>query len=77
LETQFMRQQGYQWYYPGYVIVGRPKFDYKLFLGRETAEFFDPEDETWKPFCASIMEPEIRTEEEDLELIHHFIRHWM
>jgi arginine-tRNA-protein transferase len=77
LETQFMRQQGYQWYYPGYVIVGRPKFDYKLFLGRETAEFFDPEDETWKPFCASIMEPEIRTEEEELELIHHFIRHWM
>ena len=77
LEVEFMREQGFRWYYPGYVIVGRPKFDYKLFLGRETAEYFDPEVECWKPFREKIMEPEIRTEDEDAELIHHFIRHWM
>ena len=77
LELQFMREQGFQWYYPGYVIVGRPKFDYKLFLGKETAEYFDPEIEQWKPFCAQIMEPEIRTADEEIELIQLFIRHWM
>jgi arginine-tRNA-protein transferase len=77
LEVQFMREQGFQWYYPGYVIVGRPKFDYKLFLGRETAEYFDPETENWKPFCNQIMEPEIRTADEEIELIQLFIKHWM
>jgi hypothetical protein len=59
------------------VIVGRPKFDYKLFLGRETAQYFDPETESWKPFCERIMDPEIRTPDEEIELIQLFIRHWM
>ncbi|MFZ9718989.1 MAG: hypothetical protein ACO3BD_06495 [Chitinophagaceae bacterium] len=61
----FMRMQGLSWYYPGYVIVGRPKFDYKLFLGAESAEYYDPEVSDWKPYHPEIMQPEQRTEEEE------------
>jgi len=38
-----MRSKGLQWYYPGYVVAGKPKMDYKLFLGREVVEYFSPE----------------------------------
>lgn len=60
----FMRTKGLKWYYPGYIIVDRPKFDYKLFLGEESAEYYDPETEAWKPYHPDIMKTEIRTEEE-------------
>lgn len=51
----FMRSQGLRWYYPGYVVAGKPKMDYKLFLGRDVAEYFSPEDQMWKPFEDKIL----------------------
>ncbi len=42
LTFDFCREQGIRWYYPGYVMAGVPKFDYKLFLGREHAQTFQP-----------------------------------
>ena len=60
---EFMRDNALIWYYPGYVIVGRPKFDYKLFLGKESTEYYDPETETWKPYTDEILKPELRTED--------------
>ena len=64
-----MHSEGWEWFYPGYIIVGRPKFNYKLFLGKESAEYYDPETEKWKPYTDDIMLPEIRTEKEDMQLI--------
>jgi arginine-tRNA-protein transferase len=61
---EFMQERGLEWYYPGYIIVGRPKFDYKLFLGKDSAEYYDPEIEAWRKYCDEIMKPEVRTEEE-------------
>ncbi|MFN5422495.1 MAG: hypothetical protein ACK5AO_04445 [bacterium] len=61
---EFMRDNALLWYYPGYIIVGRPKFDYKLFLGKESAEYYDPETETWKPYTDEILKTEVITEEE-------------
>jgi arginyl-tRNA--protein-N-Asp/Glu arginylyltransferase len=61
----FMREQGYEYYYPGYLVVNRPKFLYKLFLGKESAQYYHPDTETWKPYCDSILLPEVRTEEEE------------
>ncbi|MFM7770909.1 MAG: hypothetical protein ACKO8Q_10170 [Bacteroidota bacterium] len=49
--------------------MGRPKFDYKLFLGKESAEFYNPDLENWLPYSDSIMEPETRTEEEQKLLV--------
>lgn len=71
---EFMRKKGFEWYYPGYVIVDRPKFDYKFFLGKESAEYYDAETETWKPYNDVIMLPEIRTEEEEDLLLNIYFR---
>ena len=51
----FMRSKGLQWYYPGYVVAGKPKMDYKLFLGREVVEYFSPEVQQWRPFVDQIL----------------------
>lgn len=66
---EYMRQRNWEWFYPGYIIVGRPKFDYKLFLGKESAEYYDPDKEAWLPYSESIMQPETRTEAEQRLLI--------
>lgn len=72
----FMRENGFEWYYPGYVIVNRPKFDYKLFLGKESAEYYDPDAENWKPYDDTIMIPEIRSTEEEHLLKDVYFSFW-
>ena len=56
--VDYLRRHGYQWYYPGYVVQGLSKMDYKLFLGREQAEYFEPLQAQWLPFRESILQPE-------------------
>jgi arginine-tRNA-protein transferase len=51
----YMRENGLQLYYPGYVVQGVPKMNYKLFLGAAYAQYFDPEDFEWKAFNESIL----------------------
>ena len=50
----YCRRTGMEWYYPGYLIQGDPKMDYKLFLGRDTVQYYHPEPDplhgTWRPF---------------------------
>ncbi len=55
LTADYLREHHYEFYYPGYVVQGLPKMDYKLFLGREEAHYFDPEDATWKKFDERIL----------------------
>jgi arginine-tRNA-protein transferase len=55
LTTDFLKLNGYQFYYPGYVVEGNPKMNYKLFLGKEAAQYFDPDTVTWKYFHESIL----------------------
>ena len=61
----FMREYGYEFYYPGYLVIDRPKFLYKLFLGKESAQYYHPDTKTWKPYCDSVLLPEVRTDEEE------------
>ncbi|MDC7220296.1 MAG: GNAT family N-acetyltransferase [Spirochaetales bacterium] len=39
---EYARARGMNWYYPGYIIEGDHKMDYKLFLGRDTVQYYDP-----------------------------------
>lgn len=55
LTIDYLKDQGFEHYYPGYVVEGLSKMDYKLFLGREVAEYFDPEMTSWKKFNESIL----------------------
>jgi leucyl-tRNA---protein transferase len=41
-------------YYPGYIVKGWPKFDYKLFLGKAFAETFNPENLIWEKYKTHI-----------------------
>ncbi|WP_400192772.1 GNAT family N-acetyltransferase [Hymenobacter sp. B81] len=50
LKINFARQQGMTHYYPGYLVQGYPKFDYKLFAGPAATEVFDSMRGYWLPF---------------------------
>jgi len=47
LEMQFGMENKMKYYYPGYVIPGYPKFDYKLRIG--DVEFYDFKKSSWLP----------------------------
>lgn len=55
ITLDYLKASGYKLYYPGYVVEGLPKMDYKLFLGRYDAEYFDPFSAGWKKFHEDIL----------------------
>lgn len=60
LTLQYCRDKGFQWYYPGYIIQGNSKMDYKLFLGEDAAEYYDPEPHpltgSWRSFSQDLLQ---------------------
>lgn len=50
LKIEYARQQQMVFYYPGYLVQGVPKFDYKLFPDRAATEMFDCVRQYWLPF---------------------------
>jgi arginine-tRNA-protein transferase len=40
-------KKGMRWFYPGYIIPGYPKFDYKLFMDKNATEVHSIEDNSW------------------------------
>jgi arginyl-tRNA--protein-N-Asp/Glu arginylyltransferase len=65
----FLKARGFKFYYPGYVIAGKSKMDYKLFIGREAAQYFEPATAAWRSFEASILLPEKLSEHERNKVI--------
>jgi leucyl-tRNA---protein transferase len=60
LTIDYLTSKGYTFYYPGYIVEGLSKMNYKLFLGKNEAQYFDPEASTWKYFQESILiKPEL------------------
>lgn len=50
-EIQFASEKGMDYYYPGYVIPGYIRFDYKLRIGKpEEIEYYDMKSATWQPY---------------------------
>ena len=47
-EITFGMHHGYEWYYPGYVVPGYDRFEYKLRTG--PAEYFDVPSQSWHPY---------------------------
>lgn len=50
LKIEHALSQQMQYYYPGYLVHGYPKFDYKLFACRDATEVFDCTSGQWLPF---------------------------
>ncbi len=69
LTVDYLKSIGYGFYYPGYVIAGNPKMDYKLFLGKEVAQYYDPGTESWKGFEPGILLAEDLSENDKLEVL--------
>lgn len=47
LKINNAKAMGKHWYYPGYIVPGNRRFDYKLFVGIELAEIWVPESNNW------------------------------
>lgn len=48
LEIQYCLEHDYKFYYPGYVVPGYPRFDYKLRIGE--VDYFDLHTNNWLPY---------------------------
>ncbi len=55
LTLDYMKAHGYSLYYPGYVVTRKPMFDYKLFLGKEAAYYYDRPANDWLPFQEELL----------------------
>ena len=51
LKAEHARRLQLDYYYPGYVVHGYPKFDYKLFACPAATEVFDSVSGFWQPFA--------------------------
>ncbi len=47
-EIEYAREQGFEYYYPGYVVPGYARFDYKLRIG--PVDYFDLTTGSWLPY---------------------------
>ncbi|WP_345113627.1 GNAT family N-acetyltransferase [Hymenobacter algoricola] len=55
LKLDHARRQHYDYYYPGYVVQGYPKFDYKLFACPAATQVFDCLTGHWLPFSREVV----------------------
>lgn len=55
LKTEYARRQQLAYYYPGYLVHGYPKFDYKLFACLAATEVFDCLSSHWLPFSWEVV----------------------
>ena len=67
--VDFLKSAGYSFLYPGYVLAGNTKMDYKLFLGKKVMQYYDAAAEAWKPFQDTILAPEEYSEEDLMEVL--------
>ena len=55
LKAQYAKEKGMSFYYPGYIAADYNKFDYKLFINPDSAEIYDPGDESWLPYSPELI----------------------
>lgn len=68
ITLDYFRDHNLRFYYPGYVVAGKEKMNYKLFLGRDIAACYDPVTRSWHRFDERILQPEVLSELDRLNL---------
>lgn len=53
--VRYAAQSAKQYFYPGYLVVGLQKFDYKLLAGTERIELFEPVTGRWLPYHPDLL----------------------
>lgn len=56
LKIKYALEKGMKFYYPGYIVAGWSKFDYKLFPDKESADIYDPLSQEWFSYSAALIE---------------------
>lgn len=56
LKLDYAVKEGYKYYYPGYLVYGYPKFNYKLFIGEDFTEVYLPELKRWFPYNKQLLD---------------------
>lgn len=78
MELEFCLEKGLKYFYPGYVVPGYPRFDYKLRIG--AVDYFDLTTDRWIPYAGlqdediPIQKMESRLNELQQYLHHHGLR---
>ncbi|HEU5051520.1 MAG TPA: hypothetical protein VFT78_00340 [Hanamia sp.] len=54
-KIEFCKQNGFDFFYPGYFVPGIKAFDYKLDIGKESLEFYDMDKDQWKPLSRLVL----------------------
>jgi arginyl-tRNA--protein-N-Asp/Glu arginylyltransferase len=74
-KLMFCKNQGFQWFYPGYVVPGHNRFDYKLDISKEASEYYDLTHDQWKGMemldLASLPLERMNAALRNLELVLH------
>jgi arginine-tRNA-protein transferase len=55
LKCQYAVSHQIKYYYPGYIAVGYPKFDYKIYPNIESVEILDSVQSIWFPYSTAIL----------------------
>lgn len=55
LEMKYGMDKGFRYYYPGYIVPGYPRFDYKQKIG--TIEYYDPITKEWQHYNKKMPPP--------------------
>jgi len=59
-KIRYAMDRNMEYYYPGYIAHGYPKFDYKLFPNPSMAQMYDPVTRVWMAFSADHCEALVR-----------------
>lgn len=52
LKIAYAQQQQLDYYYTGYLSTADPKFDYKLFAGKDATEVYNRNQQQWVPWLS-------------------------
>lgn len=58
LKMEYCREAGLEWFYPGYFVPGRPRFDYKLAMATDRLEYLDLASGTWRAWDTEAPRPD-------------------
>jgi leucyl-tRNA---protein transferase len=68
LAIDYMKLNSYKYYYIGYLVNGDSKFDYKLYLGAESAYVYNNDSDIWDKFDPAILIPIEYSESEKMDI---------
>jgi len=54
----FCRERGLDWFYPGYLVPGRPQFDYKLAIATDQLAYLDLATGEWRDWDPEAPQPD-------------------